>query len=236
MASGPASKIIELGLEHVVIQARAEGKGLDATVVVCNQDLARRGVEATVSKSTVKRYFAALAPGTAAALHEPTVAREHARIAIAFGERLNDLDERLGRWIEEADHAVTPMRGVLWDPYLQAPVKTELAQANASEMADRLGELEFLAPDILGKVSEWVSPVPVLIVDWHARKAMASEMRRLLATYTDLMQRVHDAEEVKAFQESLVDAIREASPDVAAAVIAKLRERQSIRKAAILGA
>jgi hypothetical protein len=54
--------------------------------------------------------------------------------------------------------------------------------------------------------------------------------------YTDLMQRVHDAEEVKAFQESVQDAIREASPEVAAAVIAKLRERQSIRKAALLGA
>lgn len=236
MSRGPASKVIELGLEDTVVQARAQAKGLAAIVVACNQELARRGVEQTVSKSTVKRYLAQLAPGTAAAAHEPTVASENASVAIAFASRLNDLDEKLGRWIDEADTAVMALTGVLWDPYLQAPVKDNLARENAAAMRESLAELAFLAPDALSKVDEWIAPVPVLIVDWRARKAMSSEMRRLLATYTDLMQRVHDAEEVKAFQEAVQDAIREASPEVAAAVIAKLRERQSIRKAALLGA
>jgi hypothetical protein len=184
----------------------------------------------------VKRYLARLAPGTVAAAHEPTLARENARVAIAFAERLNTLDEKLGRWLEEADSAVMPLTGVLWDPYLQAPVRADLARANSATMRESLAELAFLAPDTLAKADEWIAPVSVLVIDWHARRAMSSEMRRLLALYTELMQRVHDAEEVRAFQEAVQDAIREASPEVAANVIAKLRERQSIRKAALLGA
>jgi hypothetical protein len=61
----------------------------------------------------------------------------------------------------------------------------------------------------------------VLVVDWHARKVAASELRGLLKNYADLMGRIHDAEQVQAFQESVLDAIREASPEVAAAVIAQ---------------
>jgi hypothetical protein len=235
-ARGPASKIMRLGLEQLVVDARGNGLDLAEIVKMCNELLRARGEGETVSKSTVKRYLTRLAPGTAAAAHEPTVAGANAAVAIAFAQRLNTLDEKLGRWIEEADQAVTPVTGVLWDPYLQAPVKADLARANAAAMRESLAELAFLAPDALGKVDEWIAPVQVLVVDWHARKAMSSEMRRLLATYTDLMQRVHDAEEVKAFQESVQAAIREASPEVAAAVIVKLRERQSIRKAALLGA
>jgi hypothetical protein len=236
MASGPVSKIIELGLEHVVIEARNEGKGLDQIVRACNDWLQREGPTTTsVSKSTVKRYLAQLAPGTVAAAHEPTVAAENARVAIEFAARLNGLDEKLGRWIEEADKAVTPMRGVLWDPYLQQPVETKHAQENAAKMREDLGELAFLAPDALAKVDEWVSAVPVMVVDWHARKVASSELRGLLKMFGDLMQRVHDAEQVQAFQEAMMESIREASPEVAAAVIANLRKRQTVRRAAILG-
>jgi hypothetical protein len=195
MATGPVSKIMELQLEQTVVDARAAGKALDGIVVLCNQDLARRGVEQTVSKSTLKRYLARLAPGTVAAAHEPTAARANAHVAIAFAERLNRLDQLLGMWLEEAVDA-------------QQPVTVGSGDSATVEM----------------------------VPDWRARGIMAREMRGLLGTYTDLMQRVHDAEEVKAFQESVLDAIREADPNVAAAVIAKLRERQSIRKAAILGA
>jgi hypothetical protein len=50
------------------------------------------------------------------------------------------------------------------------------------------------------------------------------------------MQRVHDAEEVRAFQEAFVETIREVEPEVAAVMLAKLREKRSVRNAAILGA
>lgn len=191
---GPASKILDLGLEEQVLASREQGEGLDKTVVRCNQELARRGVESTVSKSTVKRYLASLDRATVPVAHQPQVAQENARVAIAFAERLNRLDQLLGRWLDEAQDA------------------EKIVVVGSGETA-----YEVRSPD------------------WHARTGIAREMRGLLATYTDLMQRVHDAEEVKAFQESVVDAIREASPEVAAAVLAKLRERQSVVKASLLG-
>jgi hypothetical protein len=218
MGRGPASKILDLGLEDMVLASRSEGEGLDRTVVRCNQDLARRGVEQTVSKSTVKRYLASLDKATVPVAHQPQVAQQNAAVAIAFADRLNVLDAKLGRWLDEAERAYTPMHGVLYDQ-------------SSGEVMDASQARQLLRDEsISGPL------VKVLIVDWQARLGAAREMRGLLGTYTDLMQRVHDAEEVKAFQESVLDAIREASPDVAAAVLAKLRERQSIVKASLLGA
>lgn len=243
MASGPANKIIELGLEHVVIAARNEGKGLDAIVRACNDWLQREGPAATsVSKSTVKRYLAALTPGTVAAAHEPTVAVENARVAIEFAERLGALDRTVRKWLDEADAAVTPMRGVLWDPYAQEPMPPKEAAESRDDLLTKMrddvgGDLsEYFSADVLKVLREHIAPVTILVQDWHARKVAASELRGLLKVFADLMQRVHDAEEVRAFQEAFVETIRDVEPEVAAVMLAKLREKRSVRNAAILGA
>jgi hypothetical protein len=127
------------------------------------------------------------------------------------------------------------MRGVLWNPYRQEPTDPQLARETPASSSRTSASSSSSRPDALKNITEWVKPVPVLVADWHARKVAASELRGLLKMFGDLMQRVHDAEQVQAFQEAMMESIREASPEVAAAVIANLRKRQTVRRAAILG-
>ena len=188
-------KIIALGLEDLVVDARGRGRSLQQIADELNAELQRRDVAARVSKKSVERYLATLDEATVPAAHAPQAAEANAVIAIAFGDRLTRLDHLLARWLEEAETATTTVQVGYGD--------------NASH-----------------------ETVP----DWRARTSVAREMRELLKVYADLMQRIHDAEQVRAFQESVVEAIREASPEAATAVLEKLRARQSIARASLLGA
>jgi hypothetical protein len=192
-------KIIALGLEDLVVDARGRGRSLSQIADECNAALAERvplGTPAsTVSKESVKRYLATLDRATVAPAHAPQAAEANALVSIEFGRRLTTLDKLLARWLTEADEA---------------------------ERTVQVG---------MGDTATFET-----IPDWQARTGIAREMRELLKVYADLMQRIHDAQQVAAFQQSVVEAIREASPEVAASVVAKLRERQSIQRAALLGA
>jgi hypothetical protein len=71
--------------------------------------------------------------------------------------------------------------------------------------------------------------------DWQARKAMMSEERRWLQLYADLMERIYNAEQVRLFQASVIDALREADPEIARKVEQALRDATEKRAAALLG-
>jgi hypothetical protein len=71
--------------------------------------------------------------------------------------------------------------------------------------------------------------------DWNARTKVAKELREQIKLMADTLERIYNAEQVKLFQESVLEAIGEASPEVAQAVRDRLRERTEIRKAALLG-
>lgn len=71
--------------------------------------------------------------------------------------------------------------------------------------------------------------------DWHARKAMMSEERRWMQLYVDIMERLYNAQQVRDFQESVMEVLREAEPKLAQAVAAKLQAKQIGRASAILG-
>lgn len=189
-------KIIALGLEDLVVQARGRGRSLQQITDELNAELAERGdTTARVSKKSVERYLATLDQATVPAAHTPQAAEANAVVAIAFGQRLTRLDQLLAQWLDEAQEA------------------TKTVQVGYGDTAT-------------------FDVVP----DWQARTSVAKEMRELLKVYADLMGRIHDAQQVKAFQESVVEAIKEASPEVATAVLTKLRSRQSIQRAAMLGA
>lgn len=189
-------KIIALGLEDLVVDARGRGRSLSQIADELNAELAARGdTTATVSKESVKRYLATLDRATVPAAHTPQAAQANALVSIEFGRRLQTLDRLVASWLDEA---------------------------HTAEKTVQIG---------YGDTSTFET-----VPDWQARTSVAREMRELLKVYADLMQRIHDAEQVRAFQESVVEAISEASPEVAAAVLSKLRGRQSIQRAALLGA
>lgn len=72
--------------------------------------------------------------------------------------------------------------------------------------------------------------------DWAARTAVSRELRETAKTVVDLLERVHNAEQIELFQQSVVAAIRAADPDVARKVLEAMRDHHSIRRAALLGA
>lgn len=71
--------------------------------------------------------------------------------------------------------------------------------------------------------------------DWNSRVKVARELREQIKLIADVMERVYNAEQIKLFQESVLEVISEASPEVASAIRDKLKERTDIRRAALLG-
>lgn len=230
---GRQSKVVRYELEDVILEARRRGRSVAQITQGCNDALAARGVKDTLTTRAVERYLATLDEATVPPAHAPAAAEANATIAIDYGKRLNRLDELLGKWLDEAEQAVQPMRGVLWNPYRQEPADPQDARDDAAKFAENLEDLD---PDIAAELREWVRPVTVLVPDWHARTAVSREMRGHLKEYADLMARIHDAQQVQAFQESVLEAIQEAAPEVAHRVVAKLQEKQTIQRAALLGA
>lgn len=251
MANQP--KVIKLGLEELVLDGRKRGLSLVQIRDECNEELERRARKAamnrgkdgkaqpkapeSVSKPAIERYLRTLDKATVPVAHQPQVAQENAQVAIEFGARLARLDALLGQWIEQADSAVTPMRGVLWDPYLQEPADPNTARESAERMADGLADaLELADADTARAVQGMIGAVVVMVPDWQARIGVAKEMRQHLEAYANLLDRIHNASQVQAFQRAVVEAIREASPEVAHEVLAKLKTLQQARSAALLGA
>lgn len=71
--------------------------------------------------------------------------------------------------------------------------------------------------------------------DWNARTKVAKELREQIKLMGDTMERIYNAEQVRLFQEAVLDAIGEVSPEVAQAIREKLREKTEFRRAALLG-
>lgn len=215
-------KVIKYELEGLVLGLREKGRSNEQMAEACSAELAARGIRDSLTKKAVERYLATLDRASVAPAHAPAAAAANATLAVDVAHNLQLLDGTLRRWLDEAEKAVTPMRGVLWDPYAQKP-----ADAGGVRRAARDEEW---GEDLMAQV------VDVFVPDWQARLGTAKELRQHAEAVANILQRVHDAEQVQAFQEAVMEAIGEASPDVAAAVIGKLRDKQQVRRAALLGA
>lgn len=66
--------------------------------------------------------------------------------------------------------------------------------------------------------------------NWYARLGTARELRNHVAFYADVMERLWNAEQIEAFQETVLSVISDVDPSVAAEIRRKLRERESIRR------
>ena len=63
---------------------------------------------------------------------------------------------------------------------------------------------------------------------------LTGEVRHQLALQLDISRTLVDLRVVKEFQETVVDAIREESPDTARRIVARLKERRALRPSADL--
>lgn len=215
-------KIIKLGLEDVILESRRARRSLDGMTEDANAELARRGQADTVTKSTVKRWLASIDVASVSHAHDPEIAEQNARVAIDVYDRLQGLDVILQGWLKEAAEAVTPMKGVLWDPHLQAPADRHRALEAEQHLVDEYRE----GGD---DVPEYVRAVSVLIPDWGARLGTAKEVRQHAEAVTNLLERIHNAAQVDEFQRAMLEAIREADPGVANRILEKLRGLQAAR-------
>jgi hypothetical protein len=64
--------------------------------------------------------------------------------------------------------------------------------------------------------------------NWAAILGVLRESREHVRAYADLLERVHNAEQIAAFQQSVVDALQETSPDLRARFDQLLAERQGV--------
>lgn len=205
---------MKYGLEQLVFAQRERGQSAAQIAAMCNDELVHQGVADTLTSKAIERYFASLDKASVPVAHSPQVAEDNAVLAVNVAARLGLLDGKLTKWIEEADLAVTPMKGVVYDVHTQTVISEQYARSDGFE-----GEV-----------------VDVLVPDWQARGIASRELREALKVVADVLQRVHDAEEVRAFQMAVSQAIAEASPEVAQAVLLKMRENRSIRRSILLGA
>lgn len=72
-------------------------------------------------------------------------------------------------------------------------------------------------------------------IDWKARTGVAQQMINSTKLYADLLERIYAADQVRQFQESVLQAIEQADPATAVRVRDALRGKRSIRQAALLG-
>lgn len=208
------SKIVRYGLQEQAVALRAASMSAQQIAEQLNDELAHQDIKDTVTSKAVERFFATLDRATIPEAHQPRVAEQNATLAFDVAKNLELLDGHLTRWIVEADKACQIVKGVVWDENAGEVVSERFTQSD-----DYDG----------GPV------VPVLVADWNARGTASRELREASKVVADLLQRVYDAQQVQAFQESIMEVLEEADPDVAHKVIAKLKEKQTIRRAALLG-
>lgn len=124
--------------------------------------------------------------------------------------------------------------------------KPEVAESVARHAIDFAGQLS----QVNEKVVQWLDEAEhankwgvdsngnavELGPDFQSRVMVARELRGQLTLYADMLEKVFNAEQIKLFQEAVLEAIAEADPEVARKVRDKLRERTEMRRAALFGA
>lgn len=115
----------------------------------------------------------------------------------------------------------------------------------AVDVAARMNLLDETMGRWLGEAEQARVPVAVgsgesMVVeygpDWHARVNVARELRKTSETVVNLLERIHNAERIAAFQAALMDVIRDCDPATAHKITVALRRHQQLQADVVLGA
>lgn len=211
------SKIVKHELEEFVLGERSRGRTAKQIAAAVNDELAHRDIADQVDKQgrAVERYLHTLDAHTVPVAHQPQVAEQNSAMIFDVAGRLGLLDGYLVQWIEQANHAVRPVQGVVFDLVAERMITSQ---------------------DLHADDGDEPHTVQVYEIDWQARKAAAGELRQACVAIADLVGRIHDAEQVKTFQTTVAEVIAECDPATAKRLVEKLQTRQSIVRASLLGA
>jgi hypothetical protein len=167
--------------------------------------------------------------------------RSHAQIAVACNTRLAGTDsittKAIERYLARLDRETVP-----------AAHQPQVAGENARLAVDVAARLNLLD----GKLTAWLDEAETAVIhrwvgggetgevvesiDWQARTSVARELRQATEAVVNLLERVHNAERIEAFQVAVVQAIRDADPDTARRVVVTMERHEALRAAALLGA
>jgi hypothetical protein len=115
--------------------------------------------------------------------------------------------------------------------------------AVANTMVERTVTFAEQFAHLNGTVSQWLAEVQEesredttgtgTPPNWAARIGVARELREQLKMLAAVLDRVYDAEQIKLFQETVLDVIAEASPDMATEIRDRLAARTRIPSRAV---
>ena len=71
--------------------------------------------------------------------------------------------------------------------------------------------------------------------DWRARTSVVQQLLNSTKLFADLLERIYATDQVRQFQESVLECVEEADPATAIKLRDKLAAKRSVRQAALLG-
>lgn len=71
--------------------------------------------------------------------------------------------------------------------------------------------------------------------DWRARTQVSKELRETLKLIVDVLERVHNAEAIAVFQQTVYEVVREASPELQREIKRRFESNREIIRAKLLG-
>jgi hypothetical protein len=72
-------------------------------------------------------------------------------------------------------------------------------------------------------------------IDWRARTSVAREFRETLKFTAEMLERIYSIEQIKVFQQTVLETIGDASPELQAEVKRRFQAKQQIVRAKLLG-
>jgi hypothetical protein len=122
--------------------------------------------------------------------------------------------------------------------------RPQVAEQNAALAVNVAGDLQVLA----ATVKEWFEEAKTarkylptddglmdVGADWQARTGASREFREALRFAADVMERVYNIENIRVFQETVLEAVGEASPEVQREIKRRFEGKREIVRAKLLG-
>jgi hypothetical protein len=72
-------------------------------------------------------------------------------------------------------------------------------------------------------------------IDWRARTSVAKEFRETLKFTAEMLERIYNMENVKLFQNTVLETVAKADPDIRQEIIQRFSMNQQISRAHLLG-
>jgi hypothetical protein len=163
-------------------------------------------------------------------------------------DRLNAILKRRGEVKSVTDRAVERYWATLDGASIAPSHQPQLAERNADLAINIGGNLSELSECVRGWFEEAKEARVTRVVkgndepeavdcgpDWPVRLNTAREFRKLLRFSADILERIYNIENIRVFQETVLEAVGEASPEVQREIKRRFEGKREIVRARLLG-